>query len=223
MRFTRLPGVLAAAAVLVLPAVSQAQVTTFTSLSSWLAATQNQGLDTFNNLTLASTPSPLNRTAGSFTYTASTVPVTGTDPFFPAGTIGDIWLATNIATTGIRFSNFSPTTRAMGGLFFGSDVAGAFRANTNIQISGTLAGGGTFSQLLTNTTTGTFFGIVTTANILTFDVFAVQPQTGFAWATVNDFRIANPASNVIPEPSTYALMATGLIGLAGVARRRRKA
>jgi hypothetical protein len=27
--------------------------------------------------------------------------------------------------------------------------------------------------------------------------------------------------NVIPEPSTYALMATGLVGLAGMARRRR--
>jgi len=28
-------------------------------------------------------------------------------------------------------------------------------------------------------------------------------------------------TNVIPEPSTYALMATGLVGLMGMARRRR--
>lgn len=28
--------------------------------------------------------------------------------------------------------------------------------------------------------------------------------------------------NVVPEPSTYALMATGLVGMAGVARRRRR-
>jgi hypothetical protein len=27
--------------------------------------------------------------------------------------------------------------------------------------------------------------------------------------------------NVVPEPSTYALMATGLLGLGGVVRRRR--
>ena len=31
------------------------------------------------------------------------------------------------------------------------------------------------------------------------------------------------AQNVVPEPSTYALMATGLLSLAGVARRRRAA
>ena len=30
-----------------------------------------------------------------------------------------------------------------------------------------------------------------------------------------------PGQNVVPEPSTYALMATGLIGLVGISRRRR--
>jgi len=31
----------------------------------------------------------------------------------------------------------------------------------------------------------------------------------------------DPPTNVIPEPSTYALTATGLVGLFGLARRRR--
>ena len=33
--------------------------------------------------------------------------------------------------------------------------------------------------------------------------------------------VVPPTGNVVPEPSTYALMATGLIGIVGVARRRR--
>jgi len=32
-----------------------------------------------------------------------------------------------------------------------------------------------------------------------------------------------PQPNIVPEPSTYALMATGMIGLAGITRRRRQA
>lgn len=34
--------------------------------------------------------------------------------------------------------------------------------------------------------------------------------------------VVPPTGNVVPEPSTYALMATGLIGLVGMGRRRRK-
>ncbi len=37
----------------------------------------------------------------------------------------------------------------------------------------------------------------------------------------NDLRFEIAATSVIPEPSTYVLMASGLLGLAGVARRRR--
>jgi hypothetical protein len=39
-------------------------------------------------------------------------------------------------------------------------------------------------------------------------------------AQIDNVNVAVNAS-VIPEPSTYALMATGLLGLAGIARRRR--
>jgi hypothetical protein len=49
----------------------------------------------------------------------------------------------------------------------------------------------------------------------------INPVADFDY---NDLRyeIANATTAVIPEPSTYALMATGLLGLAGVASRRRR-
>lgn len=55
--------------------------------------------------------------------------------------------------------------------------------------------------------------------------FRVTGDLTFAGAGVNGEgqRFEVGVGTVVPEPSTYALMATGLIGLAGMARRRRRA
>jgi hypothetical protein len=49
----------------------------------------------------------------------------------------------------------------------------------------------------------------------------VSPLSDFDYNDLR-FEIANATATVIPEPSTYALMATGLLGLGGVAARRRR-
>lgn len=53
----------------------------------------------------------------------------------------------------------------------------------------------------------------------------VNPDVQPASVTANIQALGGifPQGNVVPEPSTYVLMATGLAGVAGMARRRRRA
>ena len=213
----------ATVAALVAPTVAQAQVTTYTSLATWTAAVASVGIDTYNDLPGASVPSPLNRTAGAYNYVASVTAATGVSTaFFPAGTAGDRWLSTDAALATIVYNGFGSSVRGLGGFFFGSDVAGAFVSGTTLNFAATTTGGGTQNFSVLGTSTTTFFGFLASSNWTSLTVTAVQPTTGFNWSTVNDFRVAQAAPmGVIPEPSTYALMATGLVGLVGIARRRR--
>jgi len=58
------------------------------------------------------------------------------------------------------------------------------------------------------------------------DAFLQVPNFGEDNFTEQNFGVKiynaywSNATSVIPEPSTYALMATGLVGLVGLARRR---
>ncbi|MCC7054529.1 MAG: PEP-CTERM sorting domain-containing protein [Gemmatimonadaceae bacterium] len=218
MRLSSLTRVVAAAALVALPSVSQAQITTHSSLASLLGATSNAGTDDFESLSITgSTPTPITRTAGPHTYTAAVV-----NNFFGAGTSADHWLSSNTATETITFSGFGTNIRGIGANFFGSDLSGNFLANTSIVVTLNTAAG-SLTQTLTNTTLGTFLGFTTTSNILTMTVAAVQPTGAFAWPTMDDLVLAEAPTNVVPEPSTYALMGTGLIGLGAAARRRRAA
>jgi len=212
-------------AALFAPTVSQAQVTTFNTLAAWTAAVSNVGVDTYNDLALAPVTGPLNRTAGAYSYTASTVNPPGPPlslDFFPAGTPGDVWLSTDNALVTIRYSGFGSTVRGLGGFFFGSNSAGAFIPGVTLNLAATTTGGGTQNFSVLGSSTTSFFGLVAASNWTSLTVTAVQPATAVAWSTVNDFRVAQaPVNTVVPEPSTYAMMATGLVGLVGIARRRR--
>ena len=82
---------------------------------------------------------------------------------------------------------------------------------------------GTTIGTVTNAALGIeFFGLASTSGEdiagISFFITGNEPA-GFAIdnLTFGSRRVVN----VVPEPSTYALMATGLVGMAGVARRRR--
>lgn len=217
MRMTRLTGMALVAAAMVAPSTMKAQVTTYTTLASYLAAISAPGTDTYAGFNVSgTTSSPLSRNAGAYSYTAAA----STSTFFGAGTAGDPWLSTNIATDAVAFSNFSSGVRGVGGNFFGSDISGAFQSG-GIQISWVVAGLGSGSTQLLNATTGTFFGVVSNSAFTSFTVSAIQPTSGFLWPTVDNLTLGAAAITTAPEPQTYALVGVGLLVIGAVARRRR--
>ena len=70
-----------AVATLGLSGTSQAAITVYTSLAAFNAATSAPGTDTYTGFSITgTTPSPINRSAGVYTYTAAT----STTTFFGA-------------------------------------------------------------------------------------------------------------------------------------------
>jgi hypothetical protein len=207
---------LAVAALLVASGASQAVITVYTSAAAFAAATSAPGVDTFTGLSITgATPSPITRNAGAYTYTGAV----STTSFFGAGTTANPWLSTNTATDTMTFNTFLGGVQAVGGNFFGSDIAGAFLAG-NITITATDASG-TVTQTIVGATTTSFLGFVSTGAMTSLTVASVQPAVGFLWPTVDNLTLAK-ATVPIPEPETYAMMLAGL-GLVGFLARRRRA
>jgi len=215
MNHTVLRKTLATAALLACCGASNAAVTLYTSQASFLADVESIGVDTFAGFSITgTTPSPLTRNAGSYSYTASV----STTSFFGAGTVADPWLSTNTATDTITFDGFSGSASAIGGLFFGSDISGSF-ALGDITLTATDSLGATLTSTVINATTSSFVGFATNGTLTSLTVTSVQPGTGFLWPTVDNLTLATVTP--VPEPETYALMLLGLGAVAAVARRRR--
>jgi hypothetical protein len=195
---------------------AHASITVYNSQASYLAAITNPGVDTYDSMAIASTPSPINRTAGAHTYSASA----STTSFYPAGSPADVWLSLNTATDVMSIYNLSAGVRGVGGFFFGSDISGNFLSGQDIRVIAT-DGSGSSNILLNNTTTGTFLGFVTDGAFSGITVEAVQPGAGFTWPTVNDLTLGEAVA--VPEPGQIASGLVLLVGAAGYVIRRRKA
>jgi len=205
---------LAAAALLAVASASQAGITVYTSQSAFLAATTATGVDTYTGFSITgTTPSPINRTAGPYAYTASTP-----NNFFGAGTTANPWLSTNNATDSITFGSFSGGVSAAGGNFFGSDISGLFSAG-DVTLTATDSLGATSTQTIVGATTSSFLGFVSTGTLTSLVLSAVQPTTPL-WPTTDNLTLGLAAA--VPEAQTYAMMLAGL-GLVGFMARRRRA
>ncbi len=167
------------------PSISQAALTVYTDRSSFLAAVEAPGVDTYTGFSTTSpTQSPIFRTAGPYAYAAST----DTSTFFGAGTLADTWLSTNMAPTTITFNAMPSNVYAAGGFFFGSSATGAF-ASGSVTVNATDSAGASSTQTFAGSTNG-FLGFVSDTSVTSLSVLAVQPSGGFLWPTVNDLTLA---------------------------------
>lgn len=203
---------LALAALVATAGAAQAALVTYNTQAAFLAATTAQGVDGYNGFSITgTTPSPITRTAGTYTYQAAAA----TSSFFGAGTTANPWLSTNLATDFILFSNFSPSISAIGGNFFGSNIAGAFLSGNIILEAIDTAG--TLSTTLIAPGVSSFFGFVSTTSLVSLKVTSVQGAAPL-WPTVDNLTLGQRLTQV-PEPATLALVAFGLLAAAGARRR----
>jgi hypothetical protein len=197
---------------------AQAAITIYTDLAAFTAATTAPGVDTFTGFsTTASTPTPILRSAGSYTYSAST-----RTSFFGGGTFANPFLSPNTATDTMTFNGFVGGVQAAGGNFFGSNISGVFQPG-DITITATDASG-TVTQTIVGATTDSFLGFVSDGALTSFTVVSVQPAVGFLWPSLDNLVLARRADapGAIPEPATWAMMIVGF-GMVGGAMRRRNA
>lgn len=204
-----------ASAALLAATAAHAELTTYTSQASYLAAVGTTGVDNFDDLEAAPTPGPLIREAGGYGYSVEVG--VESETFYGATDDGvDRWLSTDARRDTVTFSGFTGGSIAgAGGFFFGSDIFGASTPADSITISATDSTGATLSYTISNPSLSSFVGFVSSAELVSLS-FSVGDQPG-VWPTVNDLHLSVSA---VPEPATYGMVLAGL-GMVGYAARRR--
>ena len=207
-------GVLAAVAALASTGACAAALT-FTTSAGFSAAIASATFDALNNGANLGT-TPLNRTAGSLAYTASSP-----SGLF-AGSTNNGFLTNNLRTEAITTATFASGVNAFGANFFGSDISGAPGIGESIFITVTESDGDIFSTTLTNTRRAqSYFGYIGDSSIASVSFSSLERRS--LWPSIDNLTLATGASvGQVPEPMSLALVGLALMGGVAASRRRRQ-
>ncbi|MEF7613524.1 PEP-CTERM sorting domain-containing protein [Aquincola sp. MAHUQ-54] len=203
---------LALAALVAMGASAHAGFATYTTEADFLAQVSQASTDTFADLAGGELAASLARSAGAYGYT-----VASAGGLYGAGSDAGRWLSNNDRRDAISFSGFSGGATAIGGLFFGTNDLGSVLANQTLRITVTDTALNESTTLLSLNSATAFFGVVSSAPLLSLSIAVDEGNLLAAWPTIGGITVA------VPEPSTYALMLAGVGALAWTVRRRRSA
>ncbi len=200
-------------AALALAVPAQAAVTGYTDAASFMAAVQNAGTDSYDDLgSFLPVDTPASRSAGAYSYV-----VDASTGLFSLNESGDGLLSTNDLFDTLIFSNFSAGVSAAGLNAFGTDFDGFAISGVTINVRVVDSLGATLTLTANEASPSSFFGFTSNVQIdsLVVEIFSATST----YATANDLVLAS----AVPEPGTYPLMLGGIGLLGWLARRRRRA
>lgn len=188
-------------------APAHAQTTTHTTLASFLAGTQGPTYtETFTGSGPVAEPSFSFSSLG-FGYT-----VTAATNVYRSGSI----IGTNLPNELLTFTFTTGNVSAVGGNFFIASINDVFQAQpvTILLSNGT-------TTTFTPSSASDFRGFTTTNGFIT-SLTMSAPTGGQFYNSADNIIVGTAAGNVVPEPSTFAMLGAGLVGLIGAAKRRKR-
>ena len=214
----RLNATLGAAALLListLPAHAGPNLLTNGSFEN--GAFVNQGNDT---MSLAAGSTVI---TGWTVVTDTTAWIGATNPFSLLASDGSFFLDLTNYQTGAPFAGMSQTIATTPGSTYSLsfDLGGSNRWGRPDSLTASAAGSSaTFTTALTGTNndwTHETMQFVATSGMTTI---VLQGHTGAAYIGLDNVSVEFVSAAPVPEPQTWALLAAGLVGLAGLRRRR---
>ncbi len=203
---------IAACVVTMAASAAHADITIYTDRTAFLQAVTGSAVDTFDDLPMMETLSPLSRMAGPFGYQVSAGPSDG--GFWPSGSGSDIWLSGTVSSDAINFNGFSSGVLGFGGNFFGTDSFGSFTPDRTIVFSA-VSGGDSQTFTLLNASHESFVGFLSDHPLTSVSFRNLESDGNVYWAAANNVVLA------VPEPATWTMLLGGL-GLAILAGKRNR-